>query len=216
MKTLIACLLLLIAAPVFSQATNEQLLYEIEARQRLLGDIAKLAQTIETLKSSAPAIQALLADLNYQGLAPFFDEITKSSKSYDLQDRATALSELVKISQDLEKLQEVSPDTLQLLATLQGAPSIDALLQQTLGSQPQAEYGPPTLLFARPQTLDQSAEVGLRFGQSKQTHLLAVGDSIKTTDNQTYTLQSVDIISERPLQLNILLQHGKKTLIMEF
>lgn len=195
---------------------NDQLLYDLAQRRQLLDDMASLADKLAALKDHAPALAALIKDLeNAEMLEAILQGVGRQSSLHTLQGRAEALEHLITISRSLEALMEIKPGVLELLTRLEGAASLEGLLQGVLSTDPVPGRGALKLLFARPETANYPAEVALQFDHTRRIHTLGIGQSISVA-GRLYTLKEVEVAQQNPLMLRVHLDAGGETRLLSF
>lgn len=189
---------------------TETLLYDLEQHRRVLTDLNALSQQIEALRKNAPALLAILGGMENSGaLTQLLQQANKQPQSEILAERVKRLQHLAKIGHSLEAISQISPRALNFLSTLEDNESVvgavDAMLGGSpAGSKPKAQV---KILFARPQTEQHSASATLQLG--RQLFDLNIGGSVQHKGHQ-YTLKSVNVVTQQPLQLKIRLQQDNR------
>lgn len=185
---------------------TETLLYDLEQHRRVLTDLNALSQQIDNLRKNAPALLAILGGMeNSEPFTQLLHQANKQPPSEILAERVSRLQRLVEIGQSLEAISQISPGALDLLSTLEGSESLAGVLDEMLGSGlagPKAK-AQINILFARPHTEQHSASATLQLDRKLVD--LNIGDSVQHKGHQ-YTLKSVNVFAEQPLQLKIQLQ----------
>lgn len=192
--------------------------FQLTESAQHLETLTAIANSLETLKPYLPALIKLLSTSktpDAQNLIAVLRSAEARPKAVTLPDRAGAVAQLIALTENLQTLKTFHPDTLELLATIEGGADLTELLSGLFAAKSvrssKTRWSPDQIkiLLAQPAAADRQPSAVLRIEENSVS--LNAGDRVKTP---TGFVELYSVTKHEPgLKVRFGTEAGEKTVI---